>query len=506
MHFAWRRLPALAAVLAGVFLFLMAPAVSQQAGGRLSWLTEGALYEANIEYFPNHSIEELTEQMPRLEKLGVKAVYLTPVWECVGNRAQYLILNYYKMNPRYGTKAGLRRLVEVAHEHGIRILLDFVTSLTYDGSYIMKNHPEWILRGDDGSKQRYFPFPDWGWALDAANEEFIEYMAGVARHYVEEFDIDGWRIDSPLNNYDPAKVSGDHSRVKLLRAAKAAVTSVKPEAIFLSEVASPTLLWGEDDADDPPLFDEMCELSYNYPFCGFMGGSENDGYSYIMAEGTPAKGVWKPTLLDKTVKGQASSEEFVSYIQNQPILHGRTRANFLENHDTERVQKAFPEKHRALFVLIAAMPGVPVIHAGQEIGAVSPADASGAEAEKQRVDFSNRDRELEAFYGKVMSIRANRRAVQEGEFRNVWNGPKGVIAFARRRGREVVLTAVNFAAQKIEGALSLPLAEWELEPATGYRLREQFTDDVIAGEDLTSGAIEVALPPAGYRVWVLEKP
>lgn len=482
---------------------LAAPQANAQ---RLAWLLDGAIYEANIEYFPNHSINELTERVPKLKELGVKAIYLTPIWECMGNDAQYLIIDYYKMNPRYGTEDDLRRLVRTAHRHGIRLLLDFVTSLTYDGSYLERNHSDWILRGDDGSKQRYFPFPDWGWALDCANPEFIEYMAGVARHYVEEFDIDGWRIDSPLNNYDPAKVSGDHSRLEILRAAKAAVTEVKPDAIFLSEVTGPTLLWGDDDLNETPLFDEMCEISYNYEFCGFMGGSDEDGYSYVMTEGTPARGIWKPTLLDKVAKGQATSEEFVSFVQDQPILYGSSRANFLENHDTERVAKAFPRRHRALFVLITMMPGVPVIHSGQEVGATSPADASGAEVEKQRVQFDRGDRALEAFYGQTILIRSQHQAVQGGAFSDIWDGPKGVIAFARWREDDIVLTAVNLTDSRASGALRLPVEDWGLASRARYRLRELFSDDAFERPGAELQSVELDLEPYAYRVWTVEQP
>ena len=79
---------------------------------------------------------------------------------------------------------------------------------------------------------------------------------------MREYDIDGWRIDSPMNNYDPQNVSGDHSRVKLLRAMKTAVTRVKPSAYFMAEISGPRVLWGKDDRGEQPLFDEMCEGSH----------------------------------------------------------------------------------------------------------------------------------------------------------------------------------------------------------------------------------------------------
>jgi hypothetical protein len=105
--------------------------------------------------------------------------------------------------------------VKAAHGRGIRILLDMVTSLTTEGSYIMKEPPQWRMPGDDGKPQHFYPFPAWGWGLDCANPELIRYFSELAAWHMREYDIDGWRIDSPMNNDDPQKVSGDHSRLNL---------------------------------------------------------------------------------------------------------------------------------------------------------------------------------------------------------------------------------------------------------------------------------------------------
>src|SRR5579884_3202671 len=161
------------------------------------------VYEVSVEYFPGHSLGELTAHIPHIADLGARTVYVTPVFTCAG-LAQYLILDYYAVNPRYGTAADLKALVQAAHVHGLRVLLDMETSLTTDGSYIMKEHPQWLMPGNDGKPQRYFPFPEWGWALDGANPQLIGWFSEMAAWYVREFDIDGWRIDSPMNNYDAA--------------------------------------------------------------------------------------------------------------------------------------------------------------------------------------------------------------------------------------------------------------------------------------------------------------
>ena len=268
------------------------------------------------------------------------------------------------------------------------MLLDLVTSIVYDGTGIMTHHPDWVLVGKDGKKQRYYPMPQFGWALDCTKPEVIAYFSGVARRYVERFDIDGWRVDSPTDNYDPSKVAGEHGRAQLLRAVRKAVGAAKKDSIFVGEVSGPKLMFGGKNASQEPSFDEMLEASYDYLYCGFLAPS-----GYYVFDGLPTLENLKPTPLHAVVHNQMTSKQFVDSIVHRWILHGRLRANFIENHDTERVSKAFPKQHRSLFALVATIPGIPVIHSGQEVGSTVHPDVSGKEVV---VDWAHGDAALEA--------------------------------------------------------------------------------------------------------------
>jgi len=460
----------------------------------------GPIYEVNLEYFPHHQFTELTAMMPRLEKLGIKIIYILPIWECLGAQ-QYLIADYYKINPRYGTAADLKELVATAHQHGISVLLDFVTSLTYDGSYIFANHPDWILQDLKGERQRYFPFPQFGWALDCTNPQVIDYFTKVARYYVEEFDIDGWRVDSPANNYDAKKISGDHTRIQMLRSVKAAITKVKPAAILIAENTGPAWCISKLPIDTPPLFDEMCDAAYNYPLCGFMGGSAPGSYHYVVPgpwDNPQTFQQWTETMLDKVVYQRATSREFVEAVKHQPILNNRLRANFTENHDTARVAEGFPDQHRALFVLIATMPGLPVVHAGEEVGAKTHPQASTAAS--QVVNWQGGDKELEAFYTQVLKIRSENKALQEGDIDDVWKGGDNVIAYLRSCRGSQVITAVNFSPQPARSTLAVPVDKSGIKLESQYLLRDETDNETFIrkGRDLQN--LELDLPAYGCRV------
>ena len=451
------------------------------------------VYEVSVEYFPEHSLKNLTAEIPRIANLGVGTIYITPIFKCAG-LAQYLILDYYAINPRYGTPDDLKSLVATAHHHGIRVLLDVVTSLTTEGSYIMTQHPDWLLRGDDGQVQHYFPFPTWGWALDCANPNLIRYFSDMTADYIRKFDIDGWRVDSPMNNYDPQKVTTDHNRMNLFRAVKTAVTRVKPGAVLMAEVSGPTVMWGKDDHGAPPSFDEMCEASYDYKYCGFLGGTEKSG-AYVTFDGSPGQVPLRPTTLNSIVHNELTSAQVVNSIQHRPILYDRLRVNFIENHDTSRVSSVFPKAHRALFVLIASMPGVPVIHAGQEIGSTVRPDASGST--KIVVDWAAGDRDLENFYRQVVKARSTHDALTSGDIRDAWKSGDKAIAFLRSSGNSRVLVALNFASKPVRFTASIHSGEWERRQKTAYTLRDELSG---ASSTQRRSELDLRLQPYEYQI------
>jgi cyclomaltodextrinase / maltogenic alpha-amylase / neopullulanase len=447
------------------------------------------VYEVSVEYFPGHSLKELTAHVPHIADLGAGTIYLNPIFTCAG-LSQYLILDYYAINPRYGTPADLKALVKAAHDRGLRVLLDMVTSLTTEGSYIMREHPQWLMPGDDGKPQHYYPFPAWGWGLDA-NPQLIRYFSDLAARYVREFDIDGWRIDSPMNNYDPQKVSGDHSRMNLLRSMKASVIKAKPSAYFMAEISGPQVLWGKDDHGAQPLFDEMCEGSYSYKYCGFLGPAGKTGGAYVIFDGSPNVAPLRRTTFDRVVHGELSSAEFVDSVHREPVLYNRLRVNFIENHDTARVSGLFPKAHRAMFVLICAMPGVPVIHAGQEIGSTVHPDASGNT--KVVVDWSTADRDLETFYTRVVRVRAANRALDSGDLVDVWKSGDKALAFLRSAGANRLLVALNFSSQPARFTVSIP-------GAGSFTVRDELSDASRPRSCAGVNPLELNLEPYGYRI------
>lgn len=160
------------------------------------------------ESFAGGDIEGIIEKLDYLQKLGVTALYLTPVFSSVSNH-KYDIKDYRKVDPQFGTKEDVIRLVKKAHEKGIRIVLDAVFNHC---SMYLEQFMDVIKKGQDSiyfdwflingnkvdvEKGNYECFASCNYMpkLNTANEQVQEFLIEIAAYWMRETGIDGWRLD-----------------------------------------------------------------------------------------------------------------------------------------------------------------------------------------------------------------------------------------------------------------------------------------------------------------------
>jgi glycosidase len=298
-----------------------------------------------------------------------------------------------------------------------------------------------------------YPIPKFGLAVDRTNPEAVNYFTNVGKYYVEKYDIDGWRLDSTYNTWNPKIISGDHSILKLTKSMKSAITGVKPDAVFLAENPSVEL-------------DETSEISY---------------LSYDRFK----------SIGDGIVTGKIGSQELVESLMNESIGNNRTRAYFGETHDSPRVNKIFPQFNKPLLVLISTIPGVPMIQAGQEIGAKN--DWYFSLRSNPKVDWKNGDHDLRDFYRKVFRIRNNNSALKYGSLKNVWKAGGGTYAYLRSYGNDTAIVVINVNGRTVSSTLDLPLA-------SGTILYDKLSDERFYVS--IPGNFGVSIPAYGSRILV----
>ncbi len=472
------------------------------------WIRQGPVYETHPYYYPNHSFKEITGQIPSLSELGIKTIYLMPIWmhEKIEpyHNGLYLIIDYYRIDPVYGTERDLRELINTAHEYDMKVLLDLVTAVaptrsilynwtlkiplttlqetglklktqhidsdpehTYEGDFIYssdcfknKNMMCKVFGKIDGETVILYtyPKPKFGPALDRTNPEVVDYFTNVAGYYIREYDIDGWRLDSTYNTWNPELFLGDHSIIKLTRNMKKIDNKGRSGTILLAEHPSIEL-------------DETNEISYIL-------------YDLLFKQ-----------IGNGIVVEHIGSHKLVDLLKNDTIGHNRTRLYFGETHDSPRGNALLPQINKPWIVFISTIPGVPMIQAGQEIGANNAWFYDGKTSRPQ-VDWKNGDYQLREFYKRVFNIRNSNNALKYGDIQNIWKSGDNTYAYSRTYDDERVVIVINFNGKEVTSVLDVPYKR-------GDRLKDKLSDEIFTVVDPTN--FRVSVPAYGSRILMLKE-
>ncbi|MCY0895834.1 MAG: glycoside hydrolase family 13 protein [Alicyclobacillaceae bacterium] len=291
----------------------------------------------------------LLEKLPYLQELGVNLLYLTPIFRSPSNH-KYDTTDYYEIDPDFGDKALFRSVVQEAHERGIRVVMDAV--FNHCGEEFGR-FQDVVRHGEDS------PYFDWFFIhgkkvefekvnyetfanrtrnmpkLNVANPDVERYLLDVARYWMDECDIDGWRLD----------VANEIDHVfwkKFRRVVKAA----KPDALIIGEVWHDSLPW--------------------------LNGDEFDGVMNY---------VFRDAVLDCLVEKTLSPGEFAgrmsALLVQYPEAATRSMFNLLGSHDTARVRTIAKGDVDAVVRAMAfqfTFPGIPMIYYGDEVGMLGGPD------------------------------------------------------------------------------------------------------------------------------------
>ena len=158
--------------------------------------------------FAGGDLKGIIEKLDHIKSLGINALYLTPIFKSPTNH-KYDIMDYFEIDPQFGDKKDFKTLVEKAHEMGIRIVLDAVFN------HMSHKNPIFVEVREKGKNSKYY---DWFFIegdevdiekinyetfahvynmpkLNTSNKNVQEYLIKIGKYWIEEFDIDGWRLD-----------------------------------------------------------------------------------------------------------------------------------------------------------------------------------------------------------------------------------------------------------------------------------------------------------------------
>lgn len=415
--------------------------------------------------FQGGDLRGVIDRLDYLLDLGVTALYLNPVFSAPSNH-RYNTNDYYTVDPRLGGLHDLRALLDRAHGHGLRVILDGVFNHCGRGFFAFQD----LLENEQHSAYREwfhvrrFPLEAYGpgpaeayrawWDIkslpkfNTANPAVRAYLLGVARHWIEQ-GADGWRLDVP-NEID------DDS---FWAAFRQAVKAANPAAYLVGEIWEADPRWV-----GPGHFDGLM----NYPL--------------------------RQALLSWIAEGRLTPSGFGRRLEElltiYPAVHNHAHFLTLGSHDTERVRTLCggqARKVRLLYLLLFSLPGAPAIYYGDEIGLEGGKDPACRAAFPW--DEAAWDGETRAFVQRLIALRKDHAALRRGGLAlRLADDAAGTLAFVRGEGQGAVLCAANASAAR----RTLRLHNAGLGWPEGAQVRE-----ALAGARLQVGAdaIELSLDP-----------
>lgn len=361
-------------------------------------------------------IRKVSDWSEHLQKLGINAIYFSPVFE--SDHHGYDTRDYRKIDCRLGSNADFAAVCKDLHEKGIKVVLDGVFNHVGRGFWAFRDvqekrwdspYKDWFHISFDGNSNYNDGFWYEGWEghfelvkLNLRNEAVIQHIFDCIRGWVEEFDIDGLRLD--------VAYCLDQDFLRRLRAF---CNDLKPDFFLLGE-----LLHGDYNQF---VSEDKLHSCTNYECYKGLYSSFNSMNLFEIVH---------------SLLRQFGPENWTLY-------RGKHLLCFVDNHDVSRIasQLTNPKHLPLIYALLFGMPGIPCIYYGSEWGAEG-AKQQGSD-DNLRPSFAAPEwNELTDWIAKLITAHKESDALINGAFRSVVLTNRQAI-FERKTDTERILVAVN---------------------------------------------------------------
>jgi len=426
----------------------------------------------------------LTAKLDYFKDLGVNGLWLMPIMPS-DTYHKYHVIDYKNIDPDFGTLDDFKTFVAEAHKRDIRIITDYVINHTgnlhpwfleaqkgKDNPYrdyyvwarkdsirnqIMKrekaldsdNIRKWHAVNGDTLGEHYYGYfnsltPD----LNLDNPRVREEIVNIARFWLDEIKVDGFRMDAARHIFPDERVTDNHEFWVWFRKE---MEQIKPDVYLVGEV------WSSAEVVAPYL--KGLPSLFNFDL----------GYAI-----TDVARAGKDTI--GLVQRYKEIRDYYKSITNEYL-----DATFVKNHDQTRLLtelKGNVDKARMAASMLLTMPGTPYLYYGEEIGMLGDklqtfADIFGPDAYVREPfiwDYDRRDKaettwekphystdstvvpisaqkgdgnSLYSFYQKLIAFRNNSKALTYGDIDQAGISISEVVAFRRVHDDETVLVLHN---------------------------------------------------------------
>jgi len=327
------------------------------------------IYEIHIGTFTREgTFDAARRELPELADAGITVIEIMPVADFPGRFGWgYDGVGLFAPVAIYGQPDDFRRLIDDAHRVGIGVILDVVYNhVGPDGNYLREFSEDYFT-------DRYGN--EWGEAINYDGENSCgvrEWVITNARYWIEEYHLDGLRLDATHAIHD---ASAENIMAVLTKAARQGAHGREIVIVAENEAQETRLarpaerggfgidaLWNDDFHHSA----RVALTGHNEAYYSDYHGQPQEfisaiKYGYLFQgqryhwqkkrRGTPALDLRPP--------------QFVLYLQNHDQISNSGTGDRLE-------QLSSPGRYRAMTALLLLAPGTPMLFQGQEFGASSP--------------------------------------------------------------------------------------------------------------------------------------
>lgn len=289
-----------------------------------------------------YRLDKIYDCIEHLKKMSVNVIVFNPLFE--SSRHGYDTIDYRKVDCRLGDNDSFKKICNTLHKNGIKVILDGVFNHVGRDFFAFKDvqqnlgnsrYCNWFQNlSFDRRSPKGDPFWYEGWAghyelvkLNLQNDEVVNYLLDSVKFWIDEFDIDGLRLDA-----------ADCIDLEFFRKLRNVCKSKKPDFWLYGEITHGDYnRWANDN-----LLDSVT----NYECYKGIYSSHNDHNYFEIAH--------------------SLNRQF----GNGGIYRNIYTYNFVDNHDVNRIASDLKDKNHLenVYTLMYTMPGVPSIYYGSEYG------------------------------------------------------------------------------------------------------------------------------------------
>lgn len=419
-----------------------------------------------------HRFQQLVQWLAHIKEMGCTAIYIGPLFESTSHG--YDTRDYRLVDRRLGDNKDFKEFVEKAHELEIRVVVDGVFNHTgrefFAFQDIQKNREKspyccWykgINFGGDSPYHDGFGYEAWRNCFELVNlnlwePKVREYLLDVIGFWIDEFDIDGIRLDC-----------ADCLEFSFMEDMRRYTDSKKEDFWLMGEV-----IHGDYSRYVKP---QMLDSVTNYELHKGLYSGHNDHNYFEIAH---------------TIRRQ--------FDENGGIYRGMKLYSFVDNHDVDRIASKLntAEHIFPVYTLMYTLPGIPSIYYGSEWGITGKKQGGNDDPLRPAVDleevFKHPDNQELMDWIKILGrIHKEYPACWKGRYQELMLTNRQY-AFARMLEDQGILVVVNNDENPVEAEIR--------EPIPGKTYRSLITQETYQAQ---GNMIRLSLQPGESQILAVE--